>query len=96
MKYSIIVSEAELQVVSLALGRMLDAKPIVERKPAAVKRGPVSKPPRLSAGQFDKVTNRWAEAVEYPHRWRAQLAGNAGKNTGRTADDVARAWGVTL
>jgi hypothetical protein len=33
MKYTVTISEAELDVVRLALGRMLEAKPIVERKP---------------------------------------------------------------
>jgi hypothetical protein len=95
MRYTVTLTEAELEVAALALGRMLDPKPVKERKPAGPKRY-TPKPPSLPRGQFAKTEERWAKAVEAPEKWREELAYQAAIATGRhgNTDAVRRAWGI--
>ena len=94
--FSIQVSEAELAVVALALGRMLSPRAVPVKKASAVKRPAAyrSKPPKLSAGQFLKVTERWEAAVADPEKWRIHLQNMAAGSTGRHGTDIEKAWGI--
>lgn len=97
--FTIIVSQAELDVVSLALGRPLEPKPVRERRAAAPKAPRPYRPrlPRLSDAQFSAVTSGWAEACEDPTAWRLRLAGDAGRGTFYlygTPRAIAQAWGL--
>lgn len=92
--YTITLSEAELAVVALALGRMLSPKPVAERKPAGVKRAPALKPPKLGS-KFEPTAKRWAAAVEEPAKWRDGLAGRVAHEMGYgTPSRVLAAWGI--
>ena len=92
-RYSIIVSGAELDVVTLALGRMLDAKPIVTPR-ERTKAAPRVKPPTLPRGGFVELTDRWAEAVADPDKWHYPLLFSAAAGTNRQASDIRAAWGI--
>ena len=92
-RYSITVSGAELDVVTLALGRMLDAKPIVDTQPKTT-RTPRVKPPTLPRGGFVKLADRWAEAVTDPTKWHYPLQYRAAEATNHQASDIRRAWGI--
>ena len=96
--YNIEVTEAELGVVRLALGRMVTPKPVRAKrataKHSAVKLPTLSKAPRLSPGAFVRVSKLWAEAVEKPGSWRFRLMTRAAVATGRNAYDVETAWGI--
>lgn len=96
-KYTIQVTAAELEVVALALGRMLSPKPVPERKPAGVKVYSHGKPPKLSDGARRRVTEQWSEAVKDPAKWRAELATFAATNMGYygNAEAVEKAWGIS-
>lgn len=95
--FSITVSEAELDVVRLALGRMVEPKPVRSRA-AAPKRRPVypGKPPRLTDKQYSNVSHRWGIACGSPQHWRNDLIKRAALATNRqyAGGDVARAWGL--
>lgn len=93
--FTIEVSGAELEVISLAIGRMPDAKP-VRAKPAkrAPGAGPRLKPPTLPKGQWSKVEERWAEACKDPEKWHANHVYRVGRDTNRTPNEVLKAWGL--
>lgn len=93
-RYTVAMSAAELNVVTLALGRMLDAKPIVERANTRPKAAPRRKPPTLGRGQFGAVAERWAKAVADPSKWHHPMICEAGRNTNREAHTIERAWGI--
>jgi hypothetical protein len=95
--YTIQVTEAELAVVALALGRMLSPKPVVERKPAGPKVYSHGKPPKLNDGLKMRTEEGWKKAVEDPAQWRTTLAYVAANNTGRMGNvaDVEKAWGIS-
>lgn len=90
------VTEAELDVVRHALGRMLSPKKVAERKPAGPKVYSHGKPPRIAAGQVPRYEEGWKKAIEDPAKWRTVLAYNAANNTGRMGNvaDVEKAWGI--
>ena len=92
-RYTVIMSGAELEVVALALGRMLDAKPIVAPRERA-KRPAAVKPPTLRRGAFVKLTKRWEAAVEDPTKWHYPLQYRAAAATNRQASEMNRVWGI--
>lgn len=92
-RYTVTMSGAELEVTALALGRMLDAKPIVPAR-ERVKRPAAAKPPTLPRGGFVKLTDRWAEAVADPTKWHYPLQYSAAAATNRQASDIRAAWGI--
>ena len=92
-RYTVIMSGAELEVAALALGRMLDAKPIVAPRDRA-KRPAAVKPPTLRRGAFVKLTERWAAAVEDPTKWHYPLQYSAAAATNRQASEITRMWGI--
>jgi len=96
--YNIEVTEAELDVVRLALGRMVTPKPIRAKrataKHSAVKLPTLGKVARLSGESFLTIAGLWAGAVKDPTTWRAQLANRAAAATNRNAYDVEAAWGI--
>lgn len=91
--FTITLSEAELQVATLALGRFLSPRKVVERKPAGP-RAYVHKVGRLSDGRYSKLTGDWEAATIAPETWRARLQASAGAATNRQPHDVAAAWGI--
>ena len=92
-RYTVTMSGAELEVTALALGRMLDAKPIVAPR-ERTKAVPRVKPPTIPRGGFVKLADRWAEAVTDPTKWHHPLQYTAAANTNRQASDIRRAWGI--
>ena len=92
-RYTVTMSGAELEVTALALGRMLDAKPIVPAR-ERVKRPAAAKPPTLPRGGFVKLTDRWAEAVADPDKWHYPLQYSAAAATNRPASSICAAWGI--
>jgi hypothetical protein len=98
-RYVIEVSGAELDVVRLALGRMVEPKPTRAPRRTSTPRRYVPKPPRLTPTRFADVSCRWERACADPARWRVELADGvaAGGRMGAGythASDVFRAWGL--
>lgn len=97
--YRVTLSEAELAVVSLALGRFLSPTKIAERKPAGPKRY-AHKVGKLSPSQQTGLVGRWADAVERAGSasgsWSDALAwGVVRDGLGySTAEAVRKAWGI--
>lgn len=95
-RYYVTVTEAELEVVRLALGRMLEPRKVPERNAAkAPNVYSHGKPPKLTDKQRLDVTRRWADAVANPNRWHDDLQFSAGKGTNRYGDSVTKAWGLS-
>ena len=97
-QHLIAVSSAELDVIRLAIGRMVKPEPAAPkraaRKPAAPKLGN-GKPRGLSDQQRHSVESRWERAIAEPKAWHVNLAGRLAKPMGyRDADAVAAAWGL--
>lgn len=97
-EYSITVTEAELDVVRLALGRMVNPRKVpAKRAPGATRVPSMGKPPKLSDGARITVASQWRGAIADPERWRYKLAYAAASNTGRrNVDEVFRAWGLAV
>lgn len=95
-KYAIVVSGAELEVIALALGRMLDPKVIAPKRAPVAKRPAVypRKPPTLTDKARPLLEERWRKAVDDPQAWRNELAWAAGKATGRYGAAIFAAWGL--
>ena len=91
--FTVTLSEAELSVATLALGRFLSPRKVTVRKVAGP-RAYVHKVSRLSDGRFLAVAEDWAEAVAKPQRWHDKLQAAAGAATNRPAYQVAAAWGI--
>lgn len=89
--FAVTLTGLELEIVTAALGYCPRATPsATPRKKSA----PVRKPPTLSAGQFVKVRDRWAEAVADPTKWHYPLMYAAARNTNRPAHTIEAAWGI--
>ena len=64
MQYTITVSGAELEVLSLAIGRMPTAKPIVTRQPKAVAPRPTGPNPWQETQPLDDASAEWIRERE--------------------------------
>ena len=64
MQYTITVSGAELEVLSLAIGRMPTAKPIVARQPKAVASRPTGPNPWQETQPLDDASAEWIRKRE--------------------------------
>lgn len=104
-KVRIEVSLAELDVVRLALGRMVEPITPAKRvaRPAVRSMG---KPPTLTAKAKAYLEHEWAtvvqRSIDEPGHWGNLLASHVGAGKAadflgrRSVDEVKRAWGVEV
>lgn len=99
-RYTVELTEAELDIVKAALGRTPAAKPVRERRAAAAPTVRMGKPPRLTDRHRVDLAGRWEvavqRAIDAPGSWGDYLAAGVSTTMGYhgNADAVKRAWGI--